>query len=117
MKTTVTSRKVPHSIVSTLYGVGTDMVFAWCFETDENSKLVKRWIPKSWCYVRDNTQDIPDYAFRSEDMRKFHVDVWNAKCYNWERTGKWMTNYELNRRAEKQEEDAAAAAILMSFFY
>jgi hypothetical protein len=97
MHTVITYRKTPHATVNTIYGTtGTDMVNAWCFENGNiDDKLVKKWIPKSQCYVKENLQDLPDYAFTSSDIRKFHVDVWNEKAKNYKRYGKFRTNYQL----------------------
>lgn len=99
MNTVITYRKTPHATVNTIYGtIGTDMVNAWCFENgDINDKLVKKWIPKSQCYVKAGLQDLPDYAFTSSDVRKCHVDVWNEKSKNHKRYGKFLTNYEIKK--------------------
>jgi hypothetical protein len=72
------------------------MVYAWCFESgDVEDKIIKKWIPKSQCYVKSGLQDLPDYAFTCSDIRKFHVDVWNEKAKNYKRYGKFRTNYQL----------------------
>jgi len=107
MNTKITYRKTPHSVVSTLFSTaGVDLVHAWVFEieNDENSRLVKKWIPKCQCYVKDGTQDLPDYLFREYDVRKYHVDVWNAKAKNWRKEKKFLTNYELKRHFEELAE-------------
>ena len=117
MKTVITSRKTPHSVVNTLYGLGVDQVYAWCFENgNPEDKLVKKLIPKSHCYVAENTQDIPDYAFRPEDLRKYHVDVWNQKCKNHKKSGKFLTDYELNEFYQKKCEEVVAADNFLKFF-
>jgi len=103
MNTVITCRKTPHATVNTIYGtIGTDMVNAWCFENGNiDDKLVKKWIPKSQCYVKEGLQDLPDYAFTSSDVRKFHVDVWNEKSKNYRRHGKFLTNHQLKTDQEK----------------
>lgn len=97
MQTSIRDRKTPHAVTTNLYGgKSTDMVWAWCFKSnDSEGQLIKRHIPMTNVYVNENTQDIPDDKFRKADLRKFHVDVWNQKAKNFEKHGKFMTNYEL----------------------
>lgn len=97
MNTVITYRKTPHATVNTIFGtIGTDMVNAWCFENGHiNDRIIKKWIPKSHCYVNAGLQNLPDYAFKSSDLRKYHVDVWNQKAKNYREHGKFATNYEL----------------------
>lgn len=117
MKTNIICRKTPHSVIETLFGIGVDMVEAWCFvDGDSDNPLVKRWIPKAQCYVSPNTQDKPDYDFTDGDMRKYSVDVWNAKCLNRRRFGAWKTNFELQEHFKQQQERLDAANAFMSAF-
>lgn len=117
MQTIITNRKTPHAVINTVYGSGIDLVYAWCFENDNpEDKLIQKWIPKTHCYVRENLQDLPDYMFRSEDVRKFHVDVWNEKCKNHKNNGKFLTNYEYNQYLLKKEQNHLNAIFFMNFF-
>jgi len=118
MKTVITYRKTPHATVNTVFGtISTDLVNAWVFENgDIHDKLVKKWIPKSQCYVEANLQDLPDYLFRDYDIRKYHVDVWNEKAKNYRRYGKFLTNYQLNRFVIEEHEKIKAAENFLQHF-
>lgn len=118
MKTEITYRKTPHATVNTVFGtVGTDMVYAWCFENNNiEDKLVKKLTPKSQCYVKANLQDLPDYMFKDGDIRKYHVDVWNEKAKNYDRYNKFLTNYELRMHFKNQDDIAVAANNLLCAF-
>ena len=118
MKTVITYRKTPHAKVNTIFGtIGTDLVNAWCFEHNNiEDKLVKRWISKAQCYVKANNQDLPDYLFTSNDIRKYHIDVWNQKALNYKKYGKFLTNYELKIFSKKEKENEEASNILLNHF-
>ena len=100
MKTKIKNRKTPHAVTNTLYGtVGVEYHLAWCFmiEEDQDGPLVKKYIPWTNSYCKPKTQDIPDHCFSVREMRKYHVDVWNQKCKNYEKHGIFVTNFEYNQ--------------------
>lgn len=90
-------RKTPHAITDNLFGgKSVDMVWAWCFEhNDPDGKLIKKYIPKSKCYVKPNTQEIPDDEFKATNLRKWHTAVWNQKSANYKKFGFFKSNYEI----------------------
>ena len=118
MNTELTYKKTPHAVCNTIYGTtGVDLVHAWCFENDNiHDRLVKKWIPKSQCYVRAGLQDLPDYLFKDGDLRKFHVDVWNEKSKNHKKCGKFLTNFELIEFVKECKENKVASDLLINSF-
>jgi hypothetical protein len=118
MNTVIRNRKTPHAVVNTVFGTsGTDMVEAWCFEFGKpDDRTLKRWIPKSNCYVEKGLQDLPDYAFKDGDIRKYHVDVWNAKSTNLRRVGKFLTNWEYDEYLKKLDSNVDAAVDFLKNF-
>ena len=118
MNTEITHKKTPHAIVHTIHGtIGIYRVHAWVFENDDiNGKPVKKWISILKCYVEANLQDLPDYLFREYNIRKYHVDVWNAKAKNFKQYGKFLTNYELNNFFIEENEKVAASQQFLQHF-
>ena len=98
MKTVITSRKTPHAAKTDLFGDKFVMqVWAWCFENGNLSdRLIRKRIPICRCYVKSGRQHIPDNELTLDDVRPYHVDVWNAKSKNLKKHGFFKVDYELD---------------------
>ena len=98
-----TGRKTPHAMADNVYGgKSVDKVWAFCFKQgDPDAELIKKYIPKSNCYTKPGTQNLPDDKFKSTDIRKWHTSVWNQKSANYAKFGMFKTNYEIREFFER----------------
>ena len=118
MNTVITSRKTPHAVKKDLFGerfIAT--IEAHCFETGKvDASVILKRIPIAQCYVKEGCQGIADYDLTTNDVRPYHVDVWNAKAKNLKKFGVFKTNWEINQRMHYLAERKRVAKTLEKFF-
>lgn len=116
MNTVISWRKTPHVVKKDIFGdkfIAT--IRAQCFEFgNKEDRVVYKVIPLCQCYVKPGRQHIPDYELTIDDVRPYHVDVWNAKSTNMKKHGMFLTDYEIDayvtdlyiykKEAEKNEQ-------------
>jgi hypothetical protein len=117
MNTVITSRKTPHAVKKDLFGerfVAT--IDARCFNRGNvNDQVVIKRIPIAQCYVNEGCQDIPDNELTVNDVRPYHVDVWNAKAKNLKKFGIFKTNWEINEYLNYSAERKRVAKTFETF--